>query len=70
MFEKRGKCPRCKEFKLHPEQVMNKLSHRDNKTYICNACGDEEALIDCGVYGETQNEKEFVKTHKRSKKDV
>ena len=39
-------CPRCKKPKLHPEQVLNALSRRDNETYICSPCGTEEAMID------------------------
>ena len=69
MDEKRGQCPRCKEWKLHAEQALNSLSRRDDKTYICNACGDEEALIDLGSIDPTDIEKEFIKTHKRSKKN-
>jgi len=68
MSEKRGKCPRCKEWKLHPEKALNSLSRRDGKTYICNTCGDEEAIIDLGVIKPNQVEKEFIKTHKRNKK--
>jgi len=40
------KCPRCKQMKLHPEQVLNALSRRDNKTYICSPCGTDEAMVD------------------------
>lgn len=37
------KCPRCgKEY----EERRKALSRRDNHTYICSACGVEEALID------------------------
>jgi predicted RNA-binding Zn-ribbon protein involved in translation (DUF1610 family) len=39
-------CPRCKENELHPIEVMNSLSRKDNKTYICNDCGNEEAFED------------------------
>jgi DNA-directed RNA polymerase subunit RPC12/RpoP len=39
-------CPRCKQKKLHPEKVMNALSRRDNKTYICSDCGTAEAMFD------------------------
>lgn len=39
-------CPRCKEKKLHPNEVMNALSRKDNKTYVCSDCGTEEALED------------------------
>jgi len=39
-------CPRCKQMSMHPEQVLNALSRRDNKTYICSPCGVGEAMVD------------------------
>lgn len=66
--EKRGQCPRCKEWKLHEEKELNSLSRRDNTTYICNSCGDEESLIDDGMLEPNEVEKEFIKILKRSKK--
>ena len=39
-------CPRCKKRKLYDKEIMNKLSRRDNKTYICSDCGTEEAFFD------------------------
>ena len=42
-------CPRCKQMKLHPEQVLNALSRRDNKRYICSPCGADEAAFDYAV---------------------
>jgi hypothetical protein len=69
MSEKRAQCPRCKEWKLHEDQVLNSLSRRDGKTYICNSCGNEEAFIDLGYFEPTENEIEFIKTRERSKKD-
>lgn len=48
-------CPSCKRLipdmpwawrRLNPRLVMNSLSRRDNKTYICNHCGQAEALAD------------------------
>lgn len=38
-------CPRCGE-SLHPSTVSNALSRVDNITYICNRCGDREAMAD------------------------
>lgn len=61
------KCPRCKRFTLNPTRAMNSLSRRDGKTYICNACGDDEAMIDLGDIKPDDVEKEFIKTHKRRK---
>lgn len=40
------KCPRCGLNTLRPEKVMNALSRRDNKTYICSDCGTAEAMED------------------------
>lgn len=37
-------CPKCKEKKLHPDEIMNSLSRKDNETYICNDCGNTEAF--------------------------
>lgn len=39
-------CPRCKEYKLNEEEVLNALSRKDNETYICSDCGVSEALED------------------------
>ena len=55
----RAYCPRCKVNRLHAEQVINSLSRRDNKTYICNDCGDEEALIVLGME-QTDMDGEFI----------
>ena len=65
-MEKWKKCPRCKKMRLNPDKYLNCLSRRDGKTYICNPCGNEEALIDLVSIDPTENEKEFIKTHKRS----
>lgn len=61
-------CPKCKNLTMHDEEVLNSLSRRDNKTYICNDCGNEEALIDLGEMEPDENDREFVKTHKPSPK--
>ena len=58
------KCPRCKKMKLEDEQQLNALSRRAS-VYICNTCGDDEAMIDLGSMEPDKVEKEFVKTHKR-----
>jgi len=52
-------CPRCHKKTLEPEQALNSLSRRGN-VYICNPCGDEEALIDLGEIGPSENEKAFT----------
>ena len=54
------RCPRCKQDTLHPEPVRNSLSRRDSKAYICNPCGDEEAMIDEGYQRATLEEVAFV----------
>lgn len=43
------KCPRCNMDKLNEVEVRNALSRRDNNTYICSDCGNEEAFIDAGM---------------------
>jgi hypothetical protein len=40
-------CPRCHKETLEDEPALNSLSRRGN-IYICNPCGDDEALIDSG----------------------
>lgn len=40
------KCPRCGINELDPVDVRNSLSRKDNKTYICNKCGEFEATLD------------------------
>jgi len=52
-------CPRCHEKTLEPEQALNSLSRRGN-VYICNPCGDEEALIDSGNMVPNEKEKAFT----------
>jgi len=52
-------CPRCHEKTLEPEQALNSLSRRGN-VYICNPCGDEEALIDSGNLAPNEKEKAFT----------
>jgi hypothetical protein len=47
--EKTRVCPRCGAPQMYEEDVMNALSRRDNKTYICSPCGTEEAFIDYGI---------------------
>ena len=59
------KCPRCKKKTLLDDKFLNSLSRRDGKTYICNTCGNEEAMIDLGEMEPNQVEIKFVKTHKR-----
>jgi len=39
-------CPRCQRNELKEDVGQNALSHRDNDTYICPPCGDEEGLLD------------------------
>lgn len=53
-------CPRCHKMTLHDEEIMNALSHRDSKTYICSLCGDEESFIDSGFQEIDQRERDFV----------
>jgi hypothetical protein len=57
-------CPVCKKNPLHPNKVMNSLSRRDNKTYICNECGQREAMEDYQKYLDTHG-----KSHESTPKD-
>jgi DNA-directed RNA polymerase subunit RPC12/RpoP len=41
-------CPRCIHNILREPEASNALSRRDNKTYICATCGNEEAIVDMG----------------------
>jgi len=43
------KCPRCNCYRMHQKEALNATSRRDNKTYICPKCGENEALIDAGL---------------------
>ena len=43
-------CPRCNDQVLADPILHNALSRRDNKTYICSACGEREALCDFFKY--------------------
>jgi ribosomal protein S27AE len=41
-----NKCPRCGEMTMDPQGVKVSLSRRDNKTSVCNRCGEDEAFYD------------------------
>lgn len=56
---KNSKCPRCSNV-MYDDEVLNALSRRDNKTYICSDCGTEEALIDAGILPESTIELDFI----------
>ena len=43
-------CPRCWRVALDDVLVRNSLSRKDNKTYICNSCGQAEAMDDYHRY--------------------
>jgi len=45
---------------MEDEQILNSLSHRDGKTYICNDCGEVESLINAGLVSPGETEKRFV----------
>lgn len=50
------KCPRCKkDYTGFPA-----LCRRDNKTKICNECGEEEAWFDYGIYLQEKEEKKWL----------
>jgi len=58
-------CPRCKVQKYDMELRYPALSRRDNKTHICNTCGNEEALIDAGLAEVDEKERQFVEKLKK-----
>ena len=39
-------CPRCDLHPLATELVHNALSRHHDDTYICNPCGEDEAVLD------------------------
>ena len=54
------KCPRCHAMRMKDDDILNKLSRRDNKTYICSRCGGIEAYIDAGLAPDSKIERDFV----------
>lgn len=50
MNKEQNKCPRCRQATMRLNEVENALSRRDNETYICSACGNQEAFFDAGLY--------------------
>jgi transcription elongation factor Elf1 len=60
------KCPRCNMDKLNEIEVRNALSRRDNNTYICSDCGNEEAFIDAGMMEVNTNEVQFLQKLKET----
>lgn len=44
-------CPVCKSNELHEDEVMNPISRKDNKTYICNDCAMQEVAEEMKQYG-------------------
>lgn len=58
------KCPRCSLLKMHDDDILNSLSKRDNQTYVCNDCGNDEALIDSGYMEIDDRERNFNKRKK------
>jgi len=53
-------CPRYHQTTLHNVPAMNALSRRDNKTFICEDCGKEEAYIDSGIQKAGNAERNFI----------
>jgi hypothetical protein len=56
-------CPICKKNYLNPRMVMNSLSRRDNKTYICDECGTKEAMDDFFGTGKKHYETKDIYHH-------
>jgi predicted RNA-binding Zn-ribbon protein involved in translation (DUF1610 family) len=41
----RPECPRCGADRMRSDRVRNALSRKDNKTYVCDSCGTDEAMM-------------------------
>ena len=54
-----SRCPRCKVAMMRDPLYTNALSRRDNKTYICSQCGEEEAFIDAKLISRTPTDYNF-----------
>ena len=39
-------CPRCGQDTMVSPKVRNALSRMDNATYVCDPCGNDEAMRD------------------------
>lgn len=59
-------CPRCGMQRMNAVKVMNALSRRDNKTYICSECGTREALFDFTISQSIKQERSWL-TKKKGK---
>ena len=62
-------CPRCKMNELDMVEVRNCLSRMDNKTYICNICGSDEAIFNLKL-NRLRKEGENVKAIELEKEEV
>lgn len=45
-------CPRCGSYEMHANPNNNAVSRHDNKTFVCNSCGQDEAMIDFANRGQ------------------
>lgn len=59
-------CPRCKRKCLEDEDVLNAISHIDNKTPICSICGKESGMCDMGY----QEDPVEISIHLRFKQEL
>jgi uncharacterized Zn finger protein len=50
-------CPRCGENVMDKVIIRNALSRTDNKTYICNRCGINEAME--AMFGGIKSQEEW-----------
>ena len=49
-----NKCPRCRvNDMMHPEEI-NALSRMNNRSYVCSACGEDEAMLDFAGIGQQE----------------
>ena len=62
-------CPRCKKNELNKVEVRNCLSRMDNKTYICNDCGNDEAVFNIKL-NELRKNGETAKAKELERKEI
>ena len=46
------KCPRCMTNEMTDMLAGNALSRKDNETYVCSPCGEDESIMDFAGIGQ------------------
>lgn len=59
-------CPRCKRKCLENEDVLNSISHIDNKTLVCPECGKQSGMCDMNL----QQDPAEIEMHERFKREL